>query len=142
MPLRLAIARVGSDFATLGHPVGGQRSHAPSSVTGHRCDAPLPCHVAAAFGLVDALRAGPSWHVGQCGLSRDGYDVAVTDPTRPDLPGEPADDAEERRRQFEERARAEVIAGAEADSVRRLGRGLTAEELERVLRRYQAQHRE
>jgi hypothetical protein len=33
-----------------------------------------------------------------------------------------------------ERLRAEFIAGAEEDSRRRLGRGLTAEELERVLR--------
>jgi hypothetical protein len=32
--------------------------------------------------------------------------------------------------------RAEFVAGAEEDSRRRLGRGLTKEELERVLRRY------
>jgi hypothetical protein len=36
-----------------------------------------------------------------------------------------------------ERLRAEFIAGAEEDSRRRLGRGLTREELKRVLRRYQ-----
>ena len=35
-----------------------------------------------------------------------------------------------------ERLRAAFIAGAEEDSRRRLGRGLTPEELERVLRRY------
>lgn len=34
------------------------------------------------------------------------------------------------------RFRAAFIAGAEEDSRRRLGRGLTREELERVLRRY------
>jgi hypothetical protein len=34
------------------------------------------------------------------------------------------------------RLRAAFIAGAEEDSRRRLGRGLTREELERVLRRY------
>ena len=34
------------------------------------------------------------------------------------------------------RLRREFIAGAEEDSRRRLGRGLTAAELERVLRRY------
>ena len=34
------------------------------------------------------------------------------------------------------RLRMEFLAGAEADSRRRLGRGLTLEELERVLRRY------
>lgn len=34
------------------------------------------------------------------------------------------------------RLRAEFIAGAGEDSDRRLGRGLTKEELERVLRRY------
>lgn len=34
------------------------------------------------------------------------------------------------------RLRAEFIAGAEEDSQRRLGRGLTQDELQRVLRRY------
>jgi hypothetical protein len=34
------------------------------------------------------------------------------------------------------RLRMEFLAGAEADSLRRLGRALTAAELERVLRRY------
>jgi hypothetical protein len=42
----------------------------------------------------------------------------------------------ERRHRLRERLRSEFIAGAEEDSRRRLGRGLTAEELERVLRRY------
>ena len=78
---------------------------------------------------------GPSSSVGQ-------YAVTMTDPRRPDLPSEPASDAEERLRQFEERARAAFIEGVEEDSIRRLGRGLTAEEMERVLRRYQSQHRE
>ena len=44
--------------------------------------------------------------------------------------------AEDRRRRLNERARSEFIAGAEEDSRRRLGRGLTKAELERVLRRY------
>ena len=42
----------------------------------------------------------------------------------------------ERRARLKERLRAEFIAGAEEESRRRLGRGLTKEELERVLRRY------
>jgi hypothetical protein len=40
------------------------------------------------------------------------------------------------RRRLNHRLRAAFIAGAEEDSRRRLGRGLTREELERVLRRY------
>jgi hypothetical protein len=40
------------------------------------------------------------------------------------------------RRRLRELRRAEFLAGAEEDSRRRLGRGLTAEELRRVLRRY------
>ena len=40
------------------------------------------------------------------------------------------------RRRLNERLRQAFIEGAEEDSRRRLGRGLTAEELERVLRRY------
>ncbi len=43
---------------------------------------------------------------------------------------------QDRRQRLRERLRAEFIAGAEEDSRRWLGRGLTAEELERVLRRY------
>jgi len=42
----------------------------------------------------------------------------------------------ERRRRLNERLRQAFLEGAEEDSRRRLGRGLTAEELERVLRRY------
>ena len=44
-------------------------------------------------------------------------------------------DAEWRRR-LNERLRMEFIAGAEEDCRERLGRGLTREELESVLRRY------
>ena len=40
------------------------------------------------------------------------------------------------RRRLNERLRAAFNAGAEEDSRRRMGRGLTREELERVLRRY------
>jgi hypothetical protein len=49
---------------------------------------------------------------------------------------EPEDRHAARRQRLRERLRAEFIAGAEEDSRRRLGRSLTAEELERVLRRY------
>ena len=41
-----------------------------------------------------------------------------------------------RRRHLNERLRAAFVAGAEDESWRRLGRRLTADELERVLRRY------
>jgi hypothetical protein len=41
-----------------------------------------------------------------------------------------------RGRRLEERLRAEFIKGAEEDSQRRLGRPLTREELEKVLRRF------
>lgn len=44
--------------------------------------------------------------------------------------------AANRRQCLNERLRAAFIAGAEEDSRQRLGRGLTREELERVLRRY------
>jgi hypothetical protein len=47
-----------------------------------------------------------------------------------------ADARRERRACLNQRLRAAFIAGAEEDSRRRLGRGLTGEELERVLRRY------
>jgi hypothetical protein len=46
------------------------------------------------------------------------------------------DDRAAKRRRLNERLRAEFIAGAAEDSRRRLGRGLTREELEPVLRRY------
>lgn len=42
---------------------------------------------------------------------------------------------DERRRRLNERLRAEFIAGAEAEWRKRTGRPMTAEELERVLRR-------
>jgi hypothetical protein len=42
----------------------------------------------------------------------------------------------ERRAHLNRRLRAAFIEGAQEDSRRRLGRGLTAEELERVLRHY------
>ena len=45
-------------------------------------------------------------------------------------------DTVEQRKRLNERLRAEFLAGAEEDSRRRLGRGLTRAELERVLRRY------
>jgi hypothetical protein len=41
-----------------------------------------------------------------------------------------------KRRRLNERLRAAWIEGAEEESRRRLGRGLTADELARVLRRY------
>ena len=40
----------------------------------------------------------------------------------------------QRRRRLDQRLRQTFIEGAEKDSRRRLGRGLTAEELERILR--------
>jgi len=46
--------------------------------------------------------------------------------------GSPVD----RRGRLNKRLRQAFIDGAEANSRRRLGRGMTAEELERVLRRY------
>ena len=45
-------------------------------------------------------------------------------------------DDQERRASLNQRLRQAFIEGAEEDSRRRLGRGLTAEELERVLWRY------
>jgi hypothetical protein len=48
----------------------------------------------------------------------------------------PPADPTERRRRPNERLRAAFLAGAEEDSRRRLGRALTREELERVLRRF------
>ena len=56
------------------------------------------------------------------------------DPSREYLVG--SDPADDRRRRLNERLRQALIEGAEEDSRRRLGRALTAEELERVLRRY------
>jgi hypothetical protein len=45
-------------------------------------------------------------------------------------------DEQERRARLEQRLRQSYIEGAEVDMRRLLGRGLTAEELDRVLRRY------
>jgi hypothetical protein len=42
----------------------------------------------------------------------------------------------ERRRRPNERLRSDYIAGAEAEWLKRTGRLMTADELERVLRRY------
>jgi hypothetical protein len=47
-----------------------------------------------------------------------------------------ADTDQERRDRLNQRVRQAFIEGAEVDSRRLLGRGLTAEEMERVLRRY------
>jgi hypothetical protein len=46
------------------------------------------------------------------------------------------DNSSDERIRLNQRLRQAFIDGAETDSRRRLGRGLTAEELERVLRRY------
>ncbi len=51
---------------------------------------------------------------------------------RPERPIDPAD----WQRRVNLRLRAEIIAGADAEWRRRTGRPMTAEELERVLRRY------
>jgi hypothetical protein len=48
----------------------------------------------------------------------------------------PLADANATRERLRERLRAEWIAGAEEEWRRRTGRAMTAEELERVLRRY------
>jgi hypothetical protein len=53
----------------------------------------------------------------------------VTDPRRPDLRDERTDDCDERPRDAS-------VEGAEEQSQQSRGRGLTAEELERVLQRY------
>lgn len=51
---------------------------------------------------------------------------AVNEPTSDDI----------RRARLNERVRSEFIAGAEEESMRRFGRALTRDELERVLGRY------
>ena len=53
-----------------------------------------------------------------------------------DLEARAADADHERRARLNQRLRQAFIEGAEQDSRLRLGRGLTAEELERVLRHY------
>ncbi len=50
--------------------------------------------------------------------------------------GKRAGPVQDRCERLRERLRAEFIAGAEEDSRRRTGQPMTAEELERVLRRY------
>jgi hypothetical protein len=47
-----------------------------------------------------------------------------------------ADDGRDLRKRLRERARAEFVAGAELEHRRLTGRPMTAEELERVLRRF------
>jgi hypothetical protein len=60
----------------------------------------------------------------------------MADPRRPELldEAEPHDGA--KRQRVNERLRAAWVEGAEEESRRRLGRGLTADELARVPRRY------
>jgi hypothetical protein len=53
-----------------------------------------------------------------------------------DLKARAASDDQDRGTRLNRRLRQAFIAGAEADAPRRLGRGLSAEKLERVLRRY------
>jgi hypothetical protein len=60
----------------------------------------------------------------------------MTDPRRPSLPNNRNDNPDDHRRQLNERLRAAFVEGVEEDSRRRLGRGLSPEELERALRRY------
>lgn len=106
---------------------------------------------AAWFALHDALPAG--WRVGEVTYdpATAEYVVAAMAP-RPVGRGRPPERvfvgqggdevaavaalAEKLRVDLNARARAAFIEGAEEDSRRRLGRGLTAEELERVLRHY------
>jgi hypothetical protein len=67
-------------------------------------------------------------------LPRDGFtlpSLSMGDP-EPHI----ARPAHERRARLNQRLRQSFIEGAEVDMRRLLGRGLTAEELERVLRRY------
>jgi hypothetical protein len=48
----------------------------------------------------------------------------------------PVDPRRNRRQRFKERAKLEYLAGAEADWRLKTGRSMTAEELERAIRRY------
>lgn len=63
------------------------------------------------------------------------YEVASLRDLDDRLPGVPKPDGG-RMEELRRRCRQAFLEGAEEDSRRRLGRGLTAEELERVLRRY------
>jgi hypothetical protein len=65
------------------------------------------------------------------GLQRTPIICLMGDPERRHRSG-----SDERRDQLNQRLRQAFIEGAEEDSRRRLGRGLTAEELGRVLRHY------
>jgi hypothetical protein len=106
---------------------------------------------AAWFALHDALP--PGWRVGEVTYDPASAEYVVTAMSpRPVGRGRPPDRvivgrgadevtavaalAETLRVDLNTRARAAFIEGADEDSRRRLGRGLTAEELERVLRHY------
>jgi len=58
------------------------------------------------------------------------------DGMQPRVRGSQSEDPATKRRRLNERLRAAFMAGAEEQSRRALGRGLTGDELERVLRRY------
>ena len=76
---------------------------------------------------------GPSTSVDATRLGRPA--VATLDCVD-DLKARAASVDQGRRERLNKRLRAAFVAGAEEDSRRRLGRGLTAEEQERVLWRY------
>jgi hypothetical protein len=78
---------------------------------------------------IDAITVPRSDH-----LLRDGY--ALPSSSMGDRERHIARPDHDRRARLNQRLRQAFIEGAETDSRRRLGRGLTAEELERVLRRY------
>jgi hypothetical protein len=59
-----------------------------------------------------------------------------------DLKAKAASADQKRRERLNQRLRAALIEGAEEDSRRRLGRGLTAEELEQIFWRYPGDVRE
>jgi hypothetical protein len=71
-----------------------------------------------------------------CGPTRTRRTGAATLDCVDDLRARAASADQERRERLNQRLRQAFIAGAEEDSRRRLGRGLTSEELERVLWRY------
>ena len=62
--------------------------------------------------------------------------MAEIDDAGPSRPAEPTSLAAARRRDLNRRLRAAFLAGAEEHSLQSRGRGLTEEELERMLRRY------
>ena len=61
-----------------------------------------------------------------------GARLSITVKPQPD----PSVGAAEHRRHLNRQLRAAFLAGAEEDAQRRLGRGLSAEELQKVLRQY------